>query len=76
MESVLILSMVIVGGAGSVWGPCVGAVVIVALPELLRFVDLPGAVAANLRQMLYGALLVIMMIFRPRGLVGHYAFGR
>jgi branched-chain amino acid transport system permease protein len=76
MESILILSMVIIGGAGSLWGPLVGAVVLVTLPEALRFIGLPSSVAANLRQIFYGALLVIMMMFRPRGLVGRYGFGR
>lgn len=76
MESILVLSMVIIGGAGSMWGPLVGAVVLVTLPEALRFIGLPTAVAANLRQIIYGALLVIMMLARPQGLVGRYAFGR
>ena len=76
MESILIISMVIIGGAGSLWGPLVGAIVLVTLPEALRFFGLPSAVAANLRQIIYGALLVVMMMFRPRGLVGKYGFDR
>jgi branched-chain amino acid transport system permease protein len=76
MESILILSMVIIGGAGSPWGPLVGAAALVVLPEALRFVGFPSAVAANLRQIVYGALLVVMMMVRPRGLVGRYSFGR
>lgn len=76
MESILVISMVIIGGAGSPWGPLIGAVVLVTLPEALRFVGLPSAPAANLRQVFYGALLVIMMMVRPRGLVGRYGFGR
>jgi branched-chain amino acid transport system permease protein len=76
MESILVISMVIIGGAGSPWGPLIGAVVLVTLPEALRFVGLPSSVAANLRQIFYGTLLVIMMMVRPRGLVGRYGFGR
>lgn len=76
MESILVLSMVIIGGAGSKWGPVIGAVVLVVLPEALRFVGFPSAIAANMRQIIYGALLVIMMMFRSRGLVGKYGFGR
>jgi branched-chain amino acid transport system permease protein len=76
MESILVISMVIIGGAGSKWGPVIGAVVLVTLPEALRFIGLPSSVAANLRQIFYGTLLVIMMMFRPRGLVGRYGFGR
>ncbi len=74
MESIFILSIVIIGGAGSLRGPVLGAVVLVALPELLRFVGLPSAVAANLRQIIYGGLLVAMMMWRPQGLLGEYAF--
>lgn len=76
MESILVISMVIIGGAGSLWGPLVGAVVLVTLPEALRFVGLPSSVAANLRQIIYGALLLVMMMVRPKGLVGKYGFGR
>lgn len=76
MESVLVLSMVILGGAGSLWGPVVGAVVLVTLPEGLRFVGLPSGAAANIRQIIYGTGLVAIMAFRPQGLFGKYAFGK
>ncbi|HYR78157.1 MAG TPA: branched-chain amino acid ABC transporter permease [Pyrinomonadaceae bacterium] len=75
-ESVFILSIVIIGGAGNVWGPAAGAVVLVALPEILRFVGLPSVVAANVRQILYGTLLLVMLMVRPRGLIGKYNLGR
>jgi branched-chain amino acid transport system permease protein len=74
MESILMISMVIIGGAGSPWGPVLGVVVLVTLPEMLRFVGLPNAVAANVRQILYGSGLVICMMWRPQGLLGEYVF--
>jgi branched-chain amino acid transport system permease protein len=74
MESIFIISIVIIGGAGSLWGPVIGAVVLVTVPEALRFIGLPSAVAANLRQILYGGLLVAFMMWRPQGLLGEYAF--
>jgi len=49
-----------------------GAVILVILPELLSFIGLSNAVAANLRQIFYGALLVLFMMYRPRGFVGEY----
>jgi len=73
-ESIFMLAIVIVGGAGNLWGSVIGAVVLVALPELLRFVGLPSAIAANMRQILYGSLLVVMMLWRPQGLLGEYRF--
>ncbi len=71
-ESILMLSMVIVGGVGNFRGPIIGAFVLIALPELLRFAHLPDAIAANLRLGIYGLLLVLMMHFRPQGLGGEY----
>jgi branched-chain amino acid transport system permease protein len=76
MESILILSMVIVGGAGSHWGPVAGAAILVFLPEVLRFVGLPDAIAGYARQVIYGLLLILMIIFRPGGLAGGYRVGR
>lgn len=76
LESILIISIVIIGGAGSLWGPVVGAVVLVVLPEVLRCVGLPSSVAANVRQILYGGALVAFMMWRPRGLLGEYSFQR
>ena len=74
MESIFIISIVIIGGAGSRWGPVVGAVVLVMLPEMLRFLGLPSSVAANIRQILYGGLLVAFMMWRPQGFLGEYEF--
>ena len=71
-ESILMLSMVIVGGLGNFRGPLVGAATLVGLPEMLRFLDLPDAQAANLRLLIYGLLLVFMMHLRPQGIAGDY----
>ena len=76
MESIFILSIVIVGGAGSLRGAALGAAVLVVLPEALRFLGLPSSVAANLRQIFYGLLLILFMVFRPQGLIGEFSFRR
>lgn len=76
LESIFILSLVIVGGAGSFWGPIVGAALLVAMPEGLRFLGFPIAWAANLREILYGVLLVAFMLWRPQGILGLYRFTR
>lgn len=73
-ESMLMLSMVIVGGTGNVRGPIIGAFILVLLPELLRFLAIPDTVAANLRLIIYGLLLILMMRFRPQGIAGSYRF--
>jgi branched-chain amino acid transport system permease protein len=72
MESITILLMVVFGGMGSLAGSFVGAAVLVILPELLRFLGMPSSVAAPLRQIVYGLLLVVLMLKRPQGIVGKY----
>jgi len=74
LESVTILLMVILGGMASIRGSLLGAVVLVVFPELLRFLGMPSSVAAPVRQMIYGLLLVILMMKRPQGLLGKFRF--
>ncbi|GAJ05798.1 unnamed protein product, partial [marine sediment metagenome] len=71
-ESIFMLTIVIVGGTGSITGSVVGAALLVVIPEALRFLGVPSAIAANLRQILYGALLVVCMMFRPQGILGEF----
>ncbi len=63
LESVRILSMVVLGGMGSLPGAILGALLLTVLPELLREI-------ANYRMLIFGIALVVMMIFRPQGLLG------
>ena len=72
MDSIFMLSILIVGGAGSVWGPLVGAILLITIPEALRFLGLPTALAADIRQLLYGGLLIVFLLWRPKGILGHY----
>jgi branched-chain amino acid transport system permease protein len=74
MESITILLMVIFGGMGSISGSVAGAVILVIFPELLRFLGMPSAIAAPMRQMIYGLLLVVLMLKRPQGIMGAYRF--
>lgn len=69
-ESIFIISALFIGGTGNIKGPVVGALFVVLLPELLRFVGMPDAIAANMRQIIYGLSLILVMYFRPQGLVG------
>jgi len=62
-ESINAVLIVIVGGAGSLAGPALGALLFVALPEYLR-------VAAEWRLVVFGTLLVLITLFAPRGLAG------
>jgi branched-chain amino acid transport system permease protein len=69
-ESVYILSLVIVGGVATTRGPILGAIVLVLAPELLRFVGFSTNADANIRQLLYGALLIAFAVLRPSGVAG------
>ncbi|HEY2665596.1 MAG TPA: branched-chain amino acid ABC transporter permease [Actinomycetota bacterium] len=64
--SIFILSMVVLGGMGNVWGSIVGAAVIVVVPEVIRSV-VPSF--QQYRFLVFGAVLVVVMIFRPQGLI-------
>lgn len=76
LESIFILTMIIIGGIGNLWGAVIGATVLVILPEALRFVGFPNGAAANIRQILYGMALVGCMMWRPQGIMGEFSFGR
>ena len=69
-ESIFIVSALFIGGVGNIKGPVLGAVFVVLLPEILRFVGMPDAIAANMRQIIYGGALILVMYFRPQGLWG------
>jgi len=73
LESILIISMIIVGGLASMKGAVAGAIILVLLPEPLRFLPLPSFAIGALRQMIYAALLVILLIKRPQGIFGEFS---
>lgn len=62
-ESILILSMAVVGGLGSLPGAALGATILIVLPELLRGVG-------NLRMVAVGVILFACILFLPKGLLG------
>ncbi|MEK7208192.1 MAG: branched-chain amino acid ABC transporter permease [Patescibacteria group bacterium] len=71
-ESIFLLSVIILGGLASNRGSVIGAVALILLPEFLRFVGFPSDIAAQTRQAVYGVMLVVLMLYRPQGLVGEY----
>lgn len=68
--SITIITMIVIGGMYSVTASALGAAVIIAVPEILREIQLEPAAAAAIQQMLFGALLMIFMFVRPQGLFG------
>ena len=66
-ESIFILSIVIIGGIGNLWGSVLAAFILVLLPEFLRFMGFPSDITANVRQIIYGVALVILMFKYSKG---------
>jgi branched-chain amino acid transport system permease protein len=64
LESAMILSIVVLGGMGSVTGVILGAFILILLPEYLR-------AFSDFRMLLFGAIMVIMMVFRPQGIISN-----
>ena len=73
LESMLLVSIVIMGGLATIWGSVLGALAFVLLEEGMRFLPfLPTEYVGQARQVVLGVLLVLLMLFRPQGLVGRY----
>lgn len=78
VESIMVLSMVVLGGMGNVWGVVIGAILLSFVPELLREWVGPVQEAVFgrtlldpevIRMLLFGLALVLMMLFRPAGIL-------
>jgi branched-chain amino acid transport system permease protein len=77
-ESVMVLSMVVLGGMGNIWGVILGAILLSFVPEILRYTVEPMQRALFgrslidpevIRMLLFGLAMVVMMLFRPAGLL-------
>lgn len=64
LESAIILSIVVLGGMGSIFGVILGAFVLILLPEELR-------AFSQYRMLIFGAAMVLMMVFRPQGIISN-----
>jgi branched-chain amino acid transport system permease protein len=78
VESIMVVSMVVLGGMGNVWGVVLGAILLSFVPEILRFSVGPvqqslfGRTLVDpevIRMLLFGLALVLVMLFRPAGLL-------
>lgn len=69
LASAAMLTMVVVGGLRSTWGPIVGAVLLQALPQLITFLSLPPSVLGPVQGLIFTGLVLIFMVVRPQGLV-------
>ncbi|MYA20078.1 MAG: branched-chain amino acid ABC transporter permease [Chloroflexi bacterium] len=73
LESMLLVCIVILGGLATIWGSLLGAMAFALLEEGMRFLPfIPPEFVGQARQIVLGVLLVLLMLFRPQGLVGRY----
>ena len=69
--SIQLMAMVIIGGTATLFGPVIGAVLIILLPAGLSYIPhLPATEIGSIQQIIYGLAMVLLMIFRPGGLWG------
>ena len=72
LKSVEIVVMVILGGMGSTWGVLLAAALLTYLPEVLRSITIFGVSMSDFRMTIYSLALILLMIFRPQGLLGDF----
>ena len=70
LYSAAMLTMVVVGGIRTVWGPALGAVLLQFLPQAINFLKLPSSVTGPLQGILFTGLVLVFMFWRPHGLLG------
>lgn len=73
LYSAAMLTMVVVGGIRTVWGPAVGAVLLQFLPQAINFLKLPSSVTGPLQGLLFTGLVLLFLFLRPQGLLGRAA---
>jgi branched-chain amino acid transport system permease protein len=70
LELMPVLTIVIIGGLASLRGTVLAAILVVLLPEPLRFIGFPSSVIGPARQMLYALILIFILLYKPKGFYG------
>ena len=70
LYSAAMLTMVVVGGIRTVWGPALGAVLLQFMPQAINFLKLPSSVTGPLQGILFTGLVLVFLFLRPHGLFG------
>ena len=73
MESVFIISTVLIGGPGRILGSFIGTFILVGIPEIMRYALTFGEHIFFIRQILLSLIIILVLYFKPKGLVGDYA---
>jgi len=70
MQLIPILCIVIIGGLASLKGTIIATIILILLPEPLRFIGFPSSIVGPMRQIIYALILLLILIYRPKGLFG------
>ena len=69
LQSAAMLTMVVVGGMRTIWGPVIGAMLLQTLPQAITFLNLPPSILGPLQGLMFTGLVLLFMFFRPSGLI-------
>jgi branched-chain amino acid transport system permease protein len=69
LQSSAVLTMVVVGGLRTAWGPVIGALVLQLMPQMITFFNLPPSVLGPLQGLIFTGLVLVFMFKRPQGLL-------
>jgi len=75
MQLIPVLLIVIVGGLASLPGTIIATFILILLPESLRFVGFPSSIVGPMRQIIYAVILILILIYKPRGFFGRVEIG-
>jgi len=70
LQLIPVLCIVIIGGLASLKGTVIAAIILVLLPEPLRFIGFPSSIVGPARQIIYALLLLLILIYKPKGFSG------
>jgi len=70
MQLIPILAIVIIGGLASLRGTVIATIILILLPEPLRFIGFPSSVVGPLRQIIYALVLLLILLIKPKGFFG------
>ena len=71
MQLIPVLCIVIIGGLASLKGTVIATIVLILLPESLRFVGFPSSIIGPMRQIIYALILLLILIYKPKGFYGY-----
>lgn len=74
-DLILLVTVVMIGGLASIRGSIVATIIILLIPEVLRFVDMPSSIIGPARQIIYALFLILILLYKPRGLFGKVDLG-